>query len=106
MESPALSMFTGPGILSLLYAGLFSSGIAYTLQVVGQKGADPAIASLIMSLESVISAVSGFLFLHQTLSPRELAGCVLMFLAIVLVQLPAGKKREAGTKSELRESNG
>ena len=106
MESPALSMFTGPGILSLLYAGLFSSGIAYTLQVVGQKGADPAIASLIMSLESVISAVSGFLFLHQTLSPREMAGCVLMFLAIVLVQLPAGKKREAGTKSELRESNG
>ena len=52
------------GILALLYAGIFSSGIAYTLQIVGQKGADPAIASLIMSLESVISAVSAFLILH------------------------------------------
>ena len=75
-------------ILSLCYAGIFSSGIAYTLQVVGQKGADPAISSLIMSLESVISAISGFLFLHQTLSVWELTGCVLMAGAIVLVQLP------------------
>ncbi len=80
-------------ILSLCYAGIFSSGIAYTLQVVGQKGADPAISSLIMSLESVISAVSGFLFLHQTLSVWELIGCVLMASAIVLVQLPSRRIR-------------
>ncbi len=105
MESPALSSFTGAGILSLLYAGLFSSGIAYTLQVVGQKGADPAIASLIMSLESVISAVSGFLLLHQTLTKRELAGCVLMFSAIVLVQLPSGRKGKIIPESKLQEGS-
>ncbi|MBQ9613277.1 MAG: EamA family transporter [Lachnospiraceae bacterium] len=66
--------------------------MAYTLQVVGQKGADPAIASLIMSLESVISAISGFVFLHQRLSSREVLGCVLMFSAIILVQLPVKRK--------------
>ena len=92
------------GILALLYAGIFSSGIAYTLQIVGQKGADPAIASLIMSLESVISAVSAFLILHQTMSGRELFGCVLMASAIVLVQMPElhpGRKRaEAGETGE------
>ncbi|MBQ9613258.1 MAG: EamA family transporter, partial [Lachnospiraceae bacterium] len=66
--------------------------IAYTLQVVGQKGADPAIASLIMSLESVISAISGFVVLHQRLSSREVLGCVLMFSAIILVQLPVKRK--------------
>lgn len=81
------------GLLSLAYAGIFSSGIAYTLQVVGQKGADPAIASLIMSLESVISAVSGFFILGQTLSVRELIGCVLMSGAIVLVQLPSRNRK-------------
>ena len=90
--------------ISWLCAGIFSSGIAYTLQIVGQKGADPAIASLIMSLESVISAVSAFLILHQTMSGRELFGCVLMASAIVLVQMPVlhpGRKRaEAGETGE------
>ena len=83
------------GILPLLYVGIFSSGIAYTLQIAGQKGADPSIASLIMSLESVISAVAGFLILHQVLSRREIFGCVLMFAAIILVQLPVGAQEEA-----------
>ena len=93
-ESPSLSSFQGAALFSLFYAGVMSSGIAYTLQVVGQKGADPAIASLIMSLESVISAVSGFLILHQKLTKREVIGCVLMFTAIILVQLPAGREKE------------
>lgn len=86
-----LSGASSGALLSLAYAGVFSSGIAYTLQILGQKGADPSIASLIMSMESVISAVSGFFLLHQMLSARELAGCVLMTGAIVIVQLPAGK---------------
>lgn len=78
----------------IVYAGVFSCGIAYTLQIVGQKGMNPTVASLIMSLESVISVIAGFLLLGQVLSGRETLGCVLMFAAIVLVQLP-GKKQAA-----------
>ena len=93
VEKPVLSSFGMAGWLSLLYAGVFSSGAAYTFQILGQKGADPAIASLILSLESVISAVSGFVLLHQVLTGREIFGCALMFTAIVLVQFPAGRKK-------------
>lgn len=71
----------------VLYAGILSCGVAYTLQVIGQRGLNPTIASLIMSLESAVSAVAGFLFLRQTLSAREIVGCVLMGCAIVLAQL-------------------
>ena len=69
-----------------------SSGIGYTFQILGQKDLNPAVASLIMSLESVISVLAGWLLLHQTLSQRELAGCALTFLAILLVQLPGRQK--------------
>lgn len=72
----------------VLYAGVLSSGVAYTLQIVGQKGLNPTVASLIMSLESVISVLAGLILLHQSLSGRETLGCVLMFAAIVLAQLP------------------
>ena len=65
-----------------------SCGIAYTLQIVGQKDMNPTVASLILSLESVVSVVAGFLILHQTMSARELFGCLLMVVAIVLAQLP------------------
>ncbi|MDO4284378.1 MAG: DMT family transporter [Eubacteriales bacterium] len=83
------------GMVPLLYAGVMSSGVAYTLQIVGQKGADPTIASLIMSLESVISVLAGWALLGQTLSGRELFGCALMFAAIVIVQLPGKEKKSA-----------
>jgi len=73
---------------ALLYAGIMSSGVAYTFQIIGQKGTDPTVASLIMSLESVFSAIGGWLILHQKLSVREAAGCALMFMAIVISQLP------------------
>ena len=73
---------------ALLYAGIMSSGVAYTFQILGQKGTDPAVASLIMSLESVFSAIGGWLILHQKLSVREAMGCALMFMAIVIAQLP------------------
>lgn len=77
---------------SILYAGLLSSGVGYTLQIVGQKGLNPTVASLILSLESVVSVLAGLLILHQTLSSREVLGCVLMFAAIVLAQLPGKEK--------------
>lgn len=79
--------------LPLLYAGLLSCGVGYTLQIVGQKGINPVIASLIMSLESVISALAGWVILGQVLSPKEILGCVLMFVAIIITQIPTGNKK-------------
>lgn len=78
---------------SILYAGILSSGVAYTLQILGQKNYNPTIAVLILSLESGFSVLGGFLILHETMSARELLGCGLMFVAIVLAQLPGGKKK-------------
>lgn len=72
----------------ILYAGAMSCGVAYTLQIVGQKNMNPTVASLILSLESCISVIAGWLILGQRLSSRELLGCVIMFSAIVLAQLP------------------
>lgn len=92
--------FTWGGLLSawgpLLYVGVLSSGVAYTLQIVGQKGLNPAVASLIMSLESVFAAISGWLILSQPLSTRELMGCALVFAGVVLAQLPGKKTAENG----------
>lgn len=78
----------------ILYAGVLSCGVAYTLQIVGQKGINPTIASLILSLESVISVLAGLVVLQQHLSKREVAGCILMFGAIILAQLPQKKGKE------------
>ena len=68
-----------------------SSGVAYTLQIVAQKDADPTVASLILSLESVFSVLAGWVVLGQVMSMREICGCVLMFAAIILAQLPERK---------------
>ena len=76
----------------VLYAGVMSCGVAYTLQIVGQKNMDPTVASLILSLESVFSALAGWLLLGQKLSTKELIGCGLVFAAVLLAQLP--QKRE------------
>jgi len=73
--------------IALLYAGVLSCGVAYTLQIVGQKGLNPTIASLVMSLESVFAALAGWVVLGQVLSNRELNGCILVFAAIVLAQI-------------------
>ena len=86
-EQPQLSAILGAAG-PILYTGIMSSGVGYTLQIIGQKGIHPAVAALILSLESVFSALSGFLFLHQGMSGRELLGCGLMFLAIILAQMP------------------
>ena len=77
---------------SILYAGALSSGVAYTLQVVAQKGVNPTVASLILCLESVVAVLAGWIILGDKLTSRELAGCILMFVAIVLAQLPTPKK--------------
>ncbi len=74
--------------LPLCYAGILSMGIAYTMQIVGQKSLDPTTASLIMSLESVFAALSGWLIMKETLKPWEFAGCALLFTAVVLSQIP------------------
>ena len=74
--------------MPVLYCGVLSSGVAYTLQIIGQRGVNPTIASLVLSLESVISVLAGWAILHQTMSGREILGCVLMFAAIILAQLP------------------
>lgn len=78
----------------ILYAGVLSCGVAYTLQILGQKGADPVVASLLLSLESVFSVLAGWVILGQALSARELFGCALMFGAIILAQLPERKPAE------------
>lgn len=82
------------GIVPLLYAGVLSCGVAYTLQIVGQKNVNPAIASLILSLESCFSVLAGWAVLGEVLTLRESIGCMFMFIAIILAQLP--EKRTGG----------
>ena len=77
----------------ILYAGILSCGVGYTLQIIGQKHVNPVIASLILSLESVFAVISGWIILGETLSPREIVGCVVVFIAIILAQLPDPKKK-------------
>jgi drug/metabolite transporter (DMT)-like permease len=72
---------------SLLYSGIMSCGIAYTLQIVGQKHASPVVASLLMCLESVFAVITAAIVLHENMLPRELAGCLIMFGAIILSQV-------------------
>ncbi len=79
--------------IPVLYAGIFSCGVAYTLQIVGQKNMEPAVASLILCLESVFSAIAGWLILKQALSRRELIGCIFVFTAVILAQLPQKEKK-------------
>ena len=97
-ENPSL-----PAIISawapILYAGVLSCGVAYTLQIVAQKEVSPTAASLMLSLESVFSVLAGWVLLGQQLSARELLGCLLMFAGIILVQLPQ-KPRQARKVAE------
>lgn len=80
--------------LPLLFSGVFSGGVAYTLQIVAQKDTEPAVASLLMSLESVFAVLGEWLILGQLLSARELGGCVLMFAGILLTQMPEKKGKK------------
>jgi drug/metabolite transporter (DMT)-like permease len=80
--------------LPIAYAGILSCGVGYTLQIVGQKFTRPTIASLLMSFESVFAVIFDWLILHSGFSLREIGGCILMFAAIILAQLPAKKATE------------
>lgn len=93
------------GAGTLAYAGVLSCGVAYTLQIIGQKEVNPTVAALLLSLESVFATVSawaayriGFLKTDQTMTGRQILGCVLVFGAVILVQPPAGRHRERGKK--------
>ena len=83
------------GALPILYLGIMSSGIAYTLQIVGQKYAEPSVASIVMSFESVFAVLGGVVFSKSTLSSNEIIGCIVMFAAIIIAQLPEFKKNKA-----------
>ncbi len=84
-EEPSLSGIV-KAYIPILYTGVLSCGVAYTFQILGQKYVEPTRASLILCLESVVSVLAGWLILNQSLSIRELAGCVIMFVAIILAQ--------------------
>ncbi|MBO5093349.1 MAG: DMT family transporter [Lachnospiraceae bacterium] len=90
LETPSFQAILS-GWIPVLYAGVMSCGVAYTLQIIGQKGMDPTVASLILSLESVVSLIAGWILLGQALNAREICGCILVFAAIILAQLPEKK---------------
>ena len=87
IEKPTITSILA-AYIPLLYTGIFSSCVAYTLQIFAQKEANPTIAGMLLSLESVFAALAGYLILNQVLNTRELIGCVLIFIAIVIAQLP------------------
>lgn len=90
-EEPVVSNIIACWI-PLVYAGIFSLGIAFSLQIIGQKHLEPTSAALIMSLESVFAALFGWLLLHESMSASELWGCALVFGAVILSQIPEKKK--------------
>ena len=83
-------------ILPLLYVGVFSCGVGYTLQILAQKDSNPTVVTILLSLESVFAVIAGAIILHQQMSLREYIGCALMFIAVVLaqVQFPAKKAKQ------------
>ncbi len=92
-ETPALSSIFAAKY-TILYAGIMSCGVAYTLQMIGQKYTEPNAATLIMSLESVFAALAGWLILNEYISVKEFAGCVLVFTAVVFSQLDINSKNK------------
>lgn len=84
---------------SLVYLGIMSSGVAYTLQIIGQKDVNPTVASIILSLESVFAVIGTALFLGQSLSPREYIGCGLVLFAVILSQITPPKKEKGEDNS-------
>ena len=82
-----------PCLGQVLYVGIFSSGVAYTLQILAQKGSNPTVVSLLLSLESVFATVAGAIILNETMSGREYIGCAVMLLAVMLAQIPSKKNK-------------
>ena len=99
IEAWASAFLSWSAWVPILYAGIMSCGVGYTLQIIGQNGLNPTVASLIMSLEAVFSAVFGWLILGQKLSIKEILGCCLIFSAIILAQLPVQRKAKFAGES-------
>ncbi len=95
MEAPQIGAICSAW-LPLFYTGFLSSGVAYTLQIVGQKNMNPTVASILLSLESVFAVLAGIVLLGESLMFREILGCVLMFIAIILTQIPSKKRCNNG----------
>ena len=91
LETPTLAGIRA-GIIPILYAGVLSGAVGYTLQILAQCDTDPTVASLLMCLESVFAVLAGWVILNQALSPRELLGCAGMLIGIVLAQVPAPRR--------------
>ncbi len=91
LEKPSISGIVSAAV-PILYCGAISGGVGYTLQIVAQRYTDPTIASLLMSLESVFAVIAGALILRERMQPKELIGCIIMFAAIVLAQIPQKRK--------------
>lgn len=90
-ENPTWTDVTD-NLFNVLYLGIFSSGIAYTLQIVAQKGANPTVLTILLSLESVFGTLAGAIILHEVLLAQEYIGCFLMFSAVIIAQLPQKSK--------------
>lgn len=81
-------------LIAILYTGIFSGAVAFTMQMYGQRYTEPTIASLLMSLESVFAVAAGYLFLNEVLTAREALGAIVIFIAVILAQIPLGKKEK------------
>lgn len=93
-EDPQLKYILA-GAIPILYTGIMSCGVAYTFQVIAQKDTEPTVASLLLSMESVFAVIFGMLILHEQLLPKEAVGCIIMFAAIILAQLPKKSERSS-----------
>lgn len=99
LESPIRFDLIGEHILSLLFLGVFSSGIAYTLQVLGQRNLNPGVASILLSLESVFGAIGGALIFGESMTKQEILGSAVVFGAVILSQINFGKKDKTEEKA-------
>lgn len=90
--------------VAILYTGLLSSGVGFTLQIIAQKNLPPTITSLIMSMEAGVSAIAGVLFLGEVLSAREIVGCTIMVISVIIAQVQLPSKNKKNTKDKLEES--
>ena len=98
METPSVDKLISAAV-PILYCGIISGGVGYTLQIVAQRFTDPTVASLLMSLESVFAVIAGAVFLNEQMSVRELIGCAVMFAAIILVQIPIKQKQKSNKQN-------
>ena len=90
LEQPKLADIQA-SLVPILYLGIMSSGVAYTLQIVAQRNANPTVLTMLLSMESVFGVLAGAVVLGEVLSTREYLGCILVFAAVVLAQIPTEK---------------